>query len=375
MSPRRPVSSSLFWPVFFLLFAFGLIAAVVYTPTLAARSFGPPTPRLNAWSRIVYGWRLLWDADDLTTPRMAEAPEQEFVVEIGESVVSIARRLEEVGILRNADAFRVYLLWTGQDTNVQAGTYRLSAAMTALEVARALQNPTPGQAVLVVLAGWRMEEVALALPASGLEVSPQDFLRVAAAPPNFGGLLPAGASAEGFLFPDQYILPRQTDAESLLVLLVQNFALHLTHELRQGFAQNGLDVYQAVTLASLIEREAMVDEEMPLLASVFYNRLRAGMTLGSDASVQYALGYNREQNTWWTNPLSALDLEIDSSYNTYRYPGLPPGPICSPSLAALQAVASPATTPYFYFRARCDGSGRHLFAETYEEHKRNACNE
>lgn len=374
MSPRRSPSSCLSWPAFFLLFAFALIAIVFYAPLLAARSFGPPTPRLDAWSRVLYGWRLLWDRQDLTVPRMVGAPEQEFVVEIGESVVSIANRLEEAGILRNADAFRLYLLWTGQDTSVQAGHYRLSAAMTAQEIARALQSPTPGQAVLVVLAGWRMEEVALALPSSGLEVSPQEFLRAASAPPHFGGMLPAGASAEGFLFPDQYILPRQTDAESLVVLLVQNFALHLTPALRQGFAQNGLDVYQAVTLASLIEREAMVDEEMPLLASVFYNRLKAGMALGSDASVQYALGYNDAQNTWWTNPLSALDLEIDSPYNTYRYSGLPPGPICSPSLAALQAVASPATTSYLYFRARCDGSGRHLFAETYEEHQRNACN-
>lgn len=375
MSPRRSTSSCLSWPVFFLLFAFALIALVVYVPTLAARSFGPPTPRLSAWARLFYAWRLLWDAQELTTPRMVGAPEQEFVVEIGESVVSLAHRLEEMGILWDADAFRVYLLWTGQDTSLQAGRYRLSAAMTAQEVARALQNPTPGQAVLVVLAGWRMEEVALALPSSGLEISPQEFLRVASAPPNFGGLLPSGASAEGFLFPDQYILPRQTDAESLVVLLVQNFALHLTPALRQGFAQNGLDVYQAVTLASLIEREAVVDEEMPLLASVFYNRLKIGMTLGSDASVQYALGYNQAQNTWWTNPLSALDLEIDSPYNTYRYAGLPPGPICNPSLAALQAVALPAKTSYLYFRARCDGSGRHLFAETYEEHQRNACNE
>ncbi len=373
MSPRRSLSSCFSWPVFLLLFAFGLIAVVVYTPRVAARSFGPPTPRLSAWARTLYGWHLLWDSEDLIAPRMAGAPEQEFVVEIGESVVSIANRLEEAGILRDADAFRVYLLWTGQDTNVQAGTYRLSAAMPAQEIAQALLNPTPGQAVLVVLAGWRMEEVALALPSSGLEVSPQEFVRAASVPPNFGGLLPAGASAEGFLFPDRYILPRQTDAESLVVLLVQNFALHLTPELRQGFAQQGLDVYQAVTLASLIEREAMVDEEMPLLASVFYNRLKAGMTLGSDASVQYALGYNPNRGAWWTNPLSALDLEIDSSYNTYQHHGLPPGPICSPSLAALRAVASPATTSYFYFRARCDGSGRHLFAETYEEHQRNAC--
>lgn len=372
MSRRRSVSC-LFWPAGLLLCISGLLATVLYLPGIAARSFGPPTPRLNAWSRVVYAWRLLWYAGDLTAPRAVGAPEQEFIIEPGESVAEIATRLEQAGILRNNRAFRAYLIWTGQDATVQAGAYRLSAAMTAVEVARALQSPVPGKAMLGILAGWRLEEVAAALPSSGLEIAPQDFLAVAYHPPAFGGLLPPGVSAEGFLFPDQYALPRQMDAEALLVVLVQNFALHLTDDLRQGFARHGLDVYQAVTLASLIEREAMVEAEMPLIASVFYNRLAAGMTLGSDASVQYALGYNRAQNTWWTNPLSALDLEVDSPYNTYRYAGLPLGPICSPSLAALQAVASPSETTYLYFRARCDDSGLHVFAETYEEHLQNAC--
>ncbi len=372
MSTRRS-PSCLVWPVFLLAGVFVLLAVVLYLPEIAARSFGPPTPKLGTWSRTVYAWRLLWYAAELNTPRAAGAPEQDFLIEPGETAAIIADRLEQAGIVRNGRAFRAYLLWSGQDATIQAGTYRLSAAMTALEVVRALQSPMPGKAVLGILAGWRLEEVAAALPSSGLQVDPQDFLEVAYRPPTFGGLLPPGASAEGFLFPDQYALPRQMDAEALLVVLVQNFALHLTPELRQGFARQGLDVYQAVTLASLIEREAIVNEEMPLIASVFYNRLAANMTLDSDASVQYALGYNPAQGTWWTNPLLLLDLEIDSLYNTYRHRGLPPGPICSPSLAALQAVANPAQSPYYYFRARCDGSGLHVFAETYEEHQRNAC--
>jgi UPF0755 protein len=97
------------------------------------------------------------------------------------------------------------------------------------------------------------------------------------------------------------------------------------------------------------------------------------MKLDSDPTVQYALGYNTAAATWWTNPLSASDLQFDSPYNTYLYPGLPPGPICNPGLSALNAVAYPAQTPYYYFRAACDGSGRHAFAQTYEEHLRNAC--
>jgi UPF0755 protein len=122
-----------------------------------------------------------------------------------------------------------------------------------------------------------------------------------------------------------------------------------------------------------VERESVNEEEMPLIASVFLNRLSIDMKLDADSTVQYALGYNESQQTWWTNPLRGEDLTIDSAYNTYLYPGLPPGPIANPSLNALRAVAFPGQTPYFYFRAACDGSGNHLFAETFEQHVENAC--
>ena len=140
-----------------------------------------------------------------------------------------------------------------------------------------------------------------------------------------------------------------------------------------GFMNQGLTIYQAVTLASIIQREAIVEEEMPLIASVFLNRLAASKNLAADPTVQYALGYNESQQTWWTNPLSAEDLQIDSPYNTYLYAGFPPTPISNPGLNALRSVAFPAQTPYYYFRAACDDTGRHLFSETFEEHLQNAC--
>jgi UPF0755 protein len=130
---------------------------------------------------------------------------------------------------------------------------------------------------------------------------------------------------------------------------------------------------QAVTLASIVQREAVIQDEMPMIASVFLNRLAVNMKLDSDPTVQYALGYQNGRGGWWTNPLSLADLQIDSPYNTYIYTGLPPGPIANPSLEALQYVAQPAQTPYFYFRAACDGSGRHNFAITFNEHLNNAC--
>jgi len=128
-----------------------------------------------------------------------------------------------------------------------------------------------------------------------------------------------------------------------------------------------------VTLASIVQREAIVVDEQPMIASVFYNRLRKPMKLDSDPTVQYAVGYNQSQKTWWTNPLSVKDLKIDSLYNTYIKVGLPPSPIASPGLSALRAVAYPAQSPYFYFRARCDGSGLHAFSSTYDEHLNNSC--
>jgi UPF0755 protein len=216
-----------------------------------------------------------------------------------------------------------------------------------------------------------MEEIAASLPTSGLDISPEAFLAAAKSPPQVLAL--SSSTMEGFFLPDSYILPRSTTVNQLLEAIARNFALHLSDDLRAGFAAQGLDVYQAVTLASIVERESIHDEEMTLIASVFINRLNIGMTLGSDPTVQYALGYNAIQNTWWTNPLSFDDLKFDSPYNTYIYAGLPPAPIANPSLEALQAVAFPEVSPYYYFQAKCDGSGYHTFAVTFEEHLANGC--
>ena len=215
---------------------------------------------------------------------------------------------------------------------------------------------------MVILAGWRLEEIGAALPTSGLSVAPEAFISAARA-----------AAFEGMLFPGTHQLPRDTGIDDLLHVLTQAFEQTVTEEMRDGYAQQGLNLQQATTLASIIEREAVVADEMPLIASVFLNRLAIGMNLDADPTVQYAVGFNSAQNTWWTNPLSLADLQFDSPYNTYRYPGLPPGPIANPGINALRAVAFPAQTPYYYFRATCDGSGRHFFAETFDEHVNNAC--
>ena len=342
----------------------------------AADRFGPPSASLDTLQLYYLSAVLLSNGDQLTRPRDPAAKPSYFVIEPGESATSISNRLEAEGYLTNAETFRSFLSYAGLDTILQAGEHEISAAMNAVEIAHALEDPTPARATLSILSGWRLEEIAAALPASGLNFTPDEFLKLVQNPPadlNLPLVLPAGASLEGFLFPGNYTIERRLGAEEYVSLILVNFAAQVTPALQQAFTGQGLSLYEAVTLASIVEREAVLEEEMPEIASVFYNRLAAGMKLDTDPTVQYAVGYNAAQKTWWTNPLSATDLGVNSPYNTYLYPGLPPGPIANPGLAALEAVAYPADTPYYYFRATCDRSGRHNFAETYQGHLDYAC--
>ena len=357
----------------FMLVVIGLVAVAVLVPAMAWQSFGAPGPSVNSWQRFSYALDLVWNGDDLTQPRDPAGADQVFIIQPGESVRSISDRLEQAGLIRNAQTFRSYLLWTGLDTIIQTGTYRLSPAQTGRDIAQMLKSTTLTEVIFSVLPGWRLEEIAASLPTSGLDITPAAFLVAASAPANAPDFLPAGASVEGFLSPGKYTLPRTTSAEQLVLLLLNSFSSRLTPELQSGLTSHGLTVFQAVTMASIIQREAVVADEMPMIASVFYNRLAINMRLQTDPTVQYALGYDAARGTWWTNPLSLADLKVDSPYNTYLHPGLPPGPISNPGLAALQAVAAPAKSNYYYFQARCDKSSLHNFAETLEQHQQNNC--
>jgi UPF0755 protein len=365
----------------FVVFLFGaflvvLVGAVFILPNRASQTFGRPTPNLSTNQLVRLSAQLLWQANDLTSPIDPLGEDRQFQISLGESVPSIANRLQAEGLIWDAGVFRAYLQYTGLDISLQAGTYTLSPGMTAVEIAQSFQDATPSEVTLVVLEGWRMEEIAESLPTTGLEVSPKSFLEAASNHPAgypFLEDLPSQSTLEGFFFPGSYQVSRNLSATKIVSLLLDNFKAQLTPKIQRGFSNQGLSVFEAVSLASIVQREAVSEEEMPLIASVFFNRLAAGMKLEADSTVQYALGYNSEHKTWWTNPLSRQDLQIDSPYNSYLYPGLPPGPIDNPSLRALRAVAFPAQTPYYYFRAACDGSGKHTFAETFEEHVGNEC--
>ena len=367
-----------FLAVFLLVLCLGLAAAglaLIELPAMAAREFGPPAAGLGFSQRLLYSYRLISNRGSLLTPLEPGAGTRAFNVSLGESVNAIAARLEEERLIANADAFRTFLIYAGLDTGVQAGKYQLGPGMTTVEIARALQDPLPGAVAFNILPGWRLEELAESLTVSGIEVSPVDFVRLVKDPP--AALLPAGVerldSLEGFLMPGSYVVERTISLEDLVRMFIQRFNESVNQDLRAGFANHGLTLEEAVILASMVQRESVVLEEQPVIASVFYNRLANGMRLESDPTVQYALGYQQASKTWWKNPLSSADLTVDSGYNTYRVMGLPSGPIANPGLPALQAVANPSDTHYFYFRAVCDGSGKHAFAVTYDEHLNNAC--
>lgn len=345
-------------------------------PEFARQKYGDPTPRLDTLQKIYLSARLLIQNDDLTMPSKAIGEPRPFQIQLGESPYEISQRLQSEGIIQSARAFRDYLVYSGQDTTIQAGEYILNQRMNTMETARALQDATPLHITFRILPGWRMEEIAAALPTSGLSFSPQTFLEQSQNPSISHPVIdkmPPGASLEGFYFPDSYKFERDSTLEQFLTTILNDFQLKVGATLEPRFANQGLDIYQAVTLASIVQRESIVEEEMPTIASVFLNRLAKGMKLESDPTTQYALGFQSAQETWWKNPLALDDLRYDSPYNTYVYPGLPPGPISNPGLPALIAVAQPAQTPYYYFRAACDGSGRHSFSQTFEEHKSFAC--
>ncbi len=345
-----------------------IIVPIVLVPALAAHHYGAPNPQLSLSQRYQYAAKILWYDATIQMPADPFGAEQAFTLENGASPYEIAAQLEEHGLISSADAFITYLVYTGMDTHLLPGDYRLSPAYTIPNIAGLFQDTRASQIAFAIIPGWRIEEIAASLPTSGLAITPEEFLKAAQTPPT--ALAPEAQTHEGFLLPDTYSLSRTLTADELIALLTANFGAKLTPEIRAGFAAQGLTLYQALILASIVEREAIIPDERPMIASVYLNRFIIGQKLEADPTVQYALG---TPENWWKSPLSYTDLEVNSPYNTYLYSGLPPTPICNPSRGSLEAVAFPAQTTYYYFRAKCDGSGLHNFSETFDEHLANGC--
>ncbi|WP_420631834.1 endolytic transglycosylase MltG [Candidatus Leptofilum sp.] len=321
------------------------------------------------------------NADELEQPAGNGFTPAPFTIASGESADTIAANLAAAGLLNNTELFLNYLRFHGLDAQLEAGEYIIDPQQTIPQIAATLTEAVVQEETVRFVEGWRLEQMADYLADNPIAyVDATQFLAIAQrqavfdlAPYPFLADLPPTATLEGYLFPDTYRLPPEADAAYLVDLMLRTFGQRVTTSMQQGFQAQGFTMHQAVTLAAIVEREAVVDAERPIIAGVFYNRLAQEMKLEADPTVQYPLGYQPESDSWWKSPLWLEDLELDSPYNTYRYTGLPPGPIANPSLSSLEAVAFPTQTDFIFFVADCEAAvaGSHAFSITYEEHLAN----
>lgn len=301
-----------------------------------------------------------------------------FRINNGDTPRAIAANLVSSGLIVDPELFVDFVRVEGIDTRLEAGTYFLSQSETLREIAYALTDSRSGQFDFRILEGWRLEEIAAIIDQTAFfGFTGQDFLNAAGpgaqVDPTFSAYvgLPLGASLEGFMFPNTYTLPSEVTPASLITFLTTEFVTQVTTDLAAEAAAQGLNLRQVVTLASIVQREAVHPEEQPMIASVYRNRLAIGMKLDADPTVQYAIGWR--EGRWWPQITQADYVTAVSPYNTYLNTGFPPGPIASPGLTAIRAVLYPEDSQYLFFQADCGGSGFHVFAYTYEEHLTNSC--
>lgn len=372
----RKIAHSLTLSITFLTL-FGAFGGLVWNAGYATLDLQPLSVtlcELSSADDVVVNAYLEARAEQLETPAGSDETPVSFVVRPGETAGDIATRLEGRGLISDAELFRRYVQHYGLDAGIEAGEFTLRETMTIPEISQTLQDARRPEQTLVVREGLRLEQVAAAV-AEQTTVDEAAFLelvttgwRTKAYGSRLVPLLPADATLEGFLFPDTYRLPEMATADDVLERMLTTFDERVTAGIERSAADHDMSLYEAVTLASIVEREAVVDDERRVIAGVYQNRLEAGWTLDACPTVQYALGSNEE---WWP-PFMLEATSAQSPYNTYQNHGLPPGPICSPGLASIKAAAQPADTEYFFFLADCTkDDGSHLFAVNEEEHYAN----
>ncbi len=297
---------------------------------------------------------------------------------------SVAKKLTKAKLIRYGWYFEGSMRLNNRD--LQPGYYTLRHGMSVNDIinqitvkssgdANATQQPAPKAIKVTFIEGQRLEEYAAQLQDAGLQGGADAFMKAVNDPTlrqrwDFLKDLPKGANLQGYLFPDTYTFGSNASAADVVNLMLANFDAKYTPQMRKETAAAGMTIHEVVTVASIVEREAVVPDERPVIARVYLNRLDEKMILNADPTVQYAVG---KKGDWWPAPLTTKDLETDSPYNTYKVKGLPPGPISNPGLASIQAVIRPADVNYLYFVAKNDGSNTHAFTADYEQQKQNLC--
>lgn len=307
---------------------------------------------LFALGFLFFGLGLAWWKQAIAPVNQTDKTPQIFVVKRGDGVREIASRLKKQGLIRDQIAFFLLIKKLGIDQSLQAGDFRLNPSMDAKTIAQTL---TRGMldVWITILEGWRSEEIALKL-ASELSLPESQFLKY---------------TQEGYMFPDTYLIPKEATAAAIVKILKDNFEEKFSKDLQEEAAKRGLTKEEVVILASIVEKEASGDEDRSLIAGILLKRLKKGWPLQADATIQYVLGYQPEERTWWKKNLTNADKAIKSSYNTYQNPGLPPGPISNPGLASIKAVIYPVDSEFWYYLH--DSEGEVHFARTIEDHEEN----
>jgi UPF0755 protein len=339
---------------------------------------------LIAFATVVVGTWLIYRTPGTLVnepaPRSGPTPQPDAIVLVdideGAGAADAGEALEEAGVIESARAFRVLAALMGVGQRLAPGDYELHKGMSVVTTVLRISQGITASNVVTIREGLRSEEIAALLEERGV-TSAAEF-RAALGDQYDEAFLDVLASGalEGVLFPASYGFARGTSAHQAIAQMLHAFQQRYEDSMEPELATapSGMSLRDVVTLASIVEREAQVADERPIIAGVFLNRLDQGIPLQADPTVQYALGSDPASVAefgYWKGELSLADLAIDSPYNTYANAGLPPGPISNPGLDSILAVLEPAQTEYLYFVARPDGS--HAFAETLEEHQRNVC--
>ena len=291
-----------------------------------------------------------------------------FTIPSGATTADIGRSLQDDGFIRSDVLFRLLVDRRGLDGRLRQGSYLLRRDMALDEILNAFSSGAVVEQTVTFPEGWRIEEMAKRV-GEQTTIDADEFVRLAySGAAEFSDQFPflsgpaQPLSLEGYLFPDTYRIGAETTARDLVVRMLRRFDEVVDETLRAAGERYGITLHEALTLASIIEREALLDEERPLIAGVLHNRLNREIPLQIDATVQYAIGRTTVGGRWWKPDITRDDLRIESPYNTYTVMGIPPGPIANPGLKSI-------TTTFIFYVARGDGS--HAFSETLDEHERN----
>ncbi len=323
------------------LFLVGLFVVVVVG--LAGRT---------AWNRVHEPFKGYVDAEQIVD------------ISPGATTTAIAGRLADAGVVSDAVTFRVAVALTGRSRSLKAGEYLFTEPMTPMEVVDKLARGDVYARRITFPEGLTIPELAAIYEMRGFGAA-RDFEAAARDRMSIVDLDPRASDLEGYLFPETYAVPRATPATELVMMMIERFRAVYSDELQRRAKEEGLSTREVMTLASLVEKETARPDERPLVAAVYRNRMKIRMPMQADPTVVYALQKAKK----YDGNLRRADLSFNSPYNTYRYPGLPPGPIAAPGKASIDAVLAPAQVKYLYFVSRNDGS--HVFAETLQEHNRN----